>query len=218
MIEWGVAIGVAFAVVLAVARPALVPMFTDDAGVRAPGAAGAVDRRAASSRSAPWSSCSTASSSVPATSATSPRRCSRPRCSSSCPRSRRGRPCSTVASSWLWGAIALWIAARCADRRLALRRHRLAGHRRDAPMRRPCGRGTARASSDRGRSAPVPSADERSGGDEPTGSSTISQVEDRSSTGRRVVRIRTRRRGGDVEPGGELVPFPAVRCPDRRPW
>ncbi len=34
MIEWGVAVGVGFAVVLAVARPALVPIFTDDAGVR----------------------------------------------------------------------------------------------------------------------------------------------------------------------------------------
>src|SRR5581483_10939442 len=34
MIEWGVAIGVAFAVVLAIARPALVPLFTDDGGVR----------------------------------------------------------------------------------------------------------------------------------------------------------------------------------------
>ena len=34
MIEWGVVIGVGFAVVLAVSRSALVPLFTDDAGVR----------------------------------------------------------------------------------------------------------------------------------------------------------------------------------------
>jgi MATE family, multidrug efflux pump len=34
MIEWGVLIGVGFAVVLAMARPALVPLFTDDAAVR----------------------------------------------------------------------------------------------------------------------------------------------------------------------------------------
>jgi MATE family, multidrug efflux pump len=34
MIEWGVVVGVAFAAVLAVARPALVPLFTDDAGVQ----------------------------------------------------------------------------------------------------------------------------------------------------------------------------------------
>jgi putative MATE family efflux protein len=34
MIEWGVVVGVVFAVVLAVARPALVPLFTDDAGVQ----------------------------------------------------------------------------------------------------------------------------------------------------------------------------------------
>jgi putative MATE family efflux protein len=33
MIEWGIAVGVGFAFVLAVARPALVPLFTDDAGV-----------------------------------------------------------------------------------------------------------------------------------------------------------------------------------------
>ena len=34
MIEWGVAIGVGFAVVLAAARTVLVPLFTDDAGVQ----------------------------------------------------------------------------------------------------------------------------------------------------------------------------------------
>jgi putative MATE family efflux protein len=34
MIEWGVVIGVAFAVILVVARPALVPLFTDDVGVQ----------------------------------------------------------------------------------------------------------------------------------------------------------------------------------------
>jgi putative MATE family efflux protein len=34
MIEWGIAIGVGFAVLLVVARPVLVPLFTDDAGVQ----------------------------------------------------------------------------------------------------------------------------------------------------------------------------------------
>jgi putative MATE family efflux protein len=34
MIEWGIVIGVAFAVILVVARPALVPLFTDDVGVQ----------------------------------------------------------------------------------------------------------------------------------------------------------------------------------------
>jgi Na+-driven multidrug efflux pump len=34
MIEWGITVGVVFAVVLAVVRPALVPVFTDDPDVR----------------------------------------------------------------------------------------------------------------------------------------------------------------------------------------
>ena len=216
MIEWGVAIGVVFAVVLAVARPALVSAVHRRRRrcehLAAAGAAGSsrslqpLSRGGVRARRHPHrrrrpalprggDARGHAARLRPGRDRGRP--CSTVACSGSGPRSRSGSWPGVPASAWRFAGTGWQVTGATAPMSTAVR----PGHR-------------ARASSDRGRGAQVPSADERSAG---ATSRRAPRPSPRSGTGSSTGSTSgpdpNRRAGGrSWTPGGELVPVPAVRA------